>query len=152
MNNDHLEPLANSMLVLFECCSACMSLSGDKLYDPFWEAMSYLELCEFKVMGLTCDGLSANCLLFSLHDPSAELLHKVPNPPNPYAEDDRTCFFVDWVKTHRITSVCIHVGRAIGRSKIFRILESVPNSTHNTANQLFFVCALLTNFQPALVE
>ena len=52
--------------------------------------MSRLELCGFKVMGLTCDGLSANRRLFSLHDLSAELLHKVPNP---YAEDDQDLFF-----------------------------------------------------------
>ena len=61
------------------------------------------------------------------------------------SEDDR-------VKTRRIASVRIHVERSIGRIKIFRILESIPNSMHNVANQLFFVCAMLTNFQPTLVE
>ena len=60
-------------------------------------------------------------------------------------EDDR-------VKTRRIASVRIHVERAIGRIKIFKILESIPNTMHNVANQLFFVCAVLTNFQPTLVE
>ena len=73
----------------------CTSLSSDKLYDPSWEAVDCLELCGFKVMDLTCDGLSANCQLFSLHDPSAELLsaellHKVPNP---YAGDCQDLFF-----------------------------------------------------------
>ena len=59
-------------------------------------------------------------------------------------EDDR-------VKTRRIASVCIHVERSIGRIKIFRILESIPNSMHNVANQLFFVCAMLTNFQSTYI-
>ena len=92
LDDDQLpEQLANSMLVIFVrglfsklnfayAQFPCTSLSGDKLYDPFWEAVSRLELCGFKVMGLTCDGLSANRRLFSLHDPCAELLHKVPNP------------------------------------------------------------------------
>jgi len=58
----------------------------------------------------------------------------------------------DRVKTRRIASVRIHVERAIGRIKNYRILESVPNSMHNMANQIFFVSAILTNFQPTLVE
>ena len=101
LDNDQLEPLANSMLAIFVrglfsnlnfaySQFPCTSLSGDKLYDPFWEAVDRLELCGFKVMGLTCDGLSVNRRLFSLHDPSAELLHKVPNP---YADDGRDLFF-----------------------------------------------------------
>lgn len=85
----------NSMLVLFVrgffsklhfayAQFPCTSVSGDKMYDPFWEAVSHLEMCGFKVMGLTCDGLSANCQLFSLHDPDTSLVHKISNP---YAED-----------------------------------------------------------------
>ena len=58
----------------------------------------------------------------------------------------------DQVKTRRIASVRIHVERAIGRIKAFKILESIPNTMHNVANQMFFVCAVLTNFQPTLVE
>ena len=58
----------------------------------------------------------------------------------------------DRVVTRRIASVRVHVERAIGRIKLFRILESIPNSMHNMANQIFFVCSLLTNFQPTLVE
>ena len=43
----------------------------------------------------------------------------------------------DRVKTCRIASVRIHVERAIGRIKLFRILESMPNSMRNMANQIF---------------
>lgn len=44
-----------------------------------------------------------------------------------------------------MASLRIHVERAIGRIKTFHILaETIPN-------QIIFVCAFLTNFQPALV-
>ena len=43
----------------------------------------------------------------------------------------------DRVTTHRIASLRVHVERAIGRVKNYRILESVPNSMHNIANQIF---------------
>ena len=70
---------------------------------------------------------------------------KLTDSSGQFSEDDR-------VKTRRIASVRIHVERAIGRVKYFEILESIPNSMHNVANQIFFVCALLTNFHPTLVE
>ena len=70
---------------------------------------------------------------------------KLVDPSGQFSEVDR-------VKTRRIASVRIHVERAIGRVKNFKILESIPNSMHNMANQIFFVCALLTNFHPTLVE
>ena len=39
---------------------SCTSICGDQMYDIFWEAVSRLELMGFRVMALTCDGLSAN--------------------------------------------------------------------------------------------
>ena len=93
--------LANSMLVflvrgLFTNLSfpyaqfLCTALSGEQMYDLVWEAVSRLELCGFKVLALTCDGLAANRRLFCLHNPDADdLAHKVPNP---YAEDGRDLY------------------------------------------------------------
>ena len=97
--------LANSMLVflvrgLFTNLSfpysqfPCTALSGESMFDPVWEAVSRLELCGFKVLALTCDGLAANQRLFRLHNPDAganEVVHKVPNP---YAEDGRDLYFL----------------------------------------------------------
>ena len=34
----------------------CTSLSGDQMFEPFWEAVERLERCGFRVMGLMCDG------------------------------------------------------------------------------------------------
>ena len=51
-----------------------------------------------------------------------------------------------------IASVRIHVERAIGRMKQFKMLKGVfPLKMARLANQVITVCALLTNFQGALV-
>lgn len=57
------------------------------------------------------------------------------------------------VQTGRtIASLRIHVERAIGRMKLFKILTGVfPLKMARLANQIVTVCALLTNFQPPLV-
>ena len=109
--NDHLKeyerllsgeeasmPVANSMLVfmvrgLFSKLQfpyaqfPCSSLAADDMFDPFWEAVSRLERLGFKVMGLSCDGLAANCRLFSLHSDAS---YKVVNP---FTDEDRFLYF-----------------------------------------------------------
>ena len=51
-----------------------------------------------------------------------------------------------------IAHLRIHVERAIGRIKTFNILcGTLPISLARLANQIVCVCALLSNFQPALV-
>ena len=54
--------------------------------------------------------------------------------------------------TRRIASLRIHVERAVERIKNYHLLHSIPNSMHNNVNQVFFVCAVLTNFLPPLVQ
>jgi len=54
--------------------------------------------------------------------------------------------------TRRIASIRIHVERAIERIKNYQILHNIPNTVHNSVNQTFFVCAILTNFLPPLVQ
>ena len=52
----------------------------------------------------------------------------------------------------KISSLRIHVERAIGRIKLYAILREVlPISMARIINQIVSVCAFLTNFQPALV-
>ena len=91
-NETEKDPLANSMLVLMVrglfsrlefpyAQFPCTAVSGDQMYDPFWEAVSRLERCGLKVLALTCDGLAANRRLFRLLDPdSNSVVYKVPNP------------------------------------------------------------------------
>ena len=52
----------------------------------------------------------------------------------------------------KIASLRIHVERAIGRMKLFSILKStIPISLSRLTNQIIYVCAFLTNFQPVLI-
>lgn len=55
------------------------------------------------------------------------------------------------IQTRRIASIRIHVERAIGQLKSYRILNSIPNCMAGIANQTFFVCTMLTNFKKPLV-
>lgn len=55
------------------------------------------------------------------------------------------------LQTRRIASVRIHVERAIGRLKSFHILNNIPNWMAGLANQIFFICTILTNFKRPLV-
>ena len=43
--------------------------------------------------------------------------------------------------TRRIANLRIHVKRAIGRIKYFKLLSDLPNSMARAANQIFFVCS-----------
>lgn len=72
----------------FPCCD----LSGERMYDVFWEAVGRLERCGFSVMALICDGLAANRRPFRLHNPGAKpgQVYKVQNP---YSED-RDLYFI----------------------------------------------------------
>ena len=52
--------------------------------------------------------------------------------------------------TRRIASLRIHVERAIGKIKNFKILNDIPNNMARIADQIFFVCAMLSIFDPPL--
>ena len=55
-------------------------------------------------------------------------------------------------ETRRIAAVRIHVERAIQRIKVFHILDGVmPLSLHHNAEDIFKVCAYLTNFQTPII-
>ena len=57
------------------------------------------------------------------------------------------------VETRRIASVRIHVERAMERIKNYHIFDKViPASLTDLANQIFFVCAVLSNFWPPLCQ
>ena len=59
----------------------------------------------------------------------------------------------EMVETRRIASVRIHVERAMERIKNYHIFDKViPASLTDLANQIFFVCAVLSNFWPPLCQ
>ena len=68
---------------------SCASVSGDLLYDPFWEAVCRLERLGFKLLAATADGASPIRRLIKLHG-SDKLVYKVVNP---HAPDHRYLYF-----------------------------------------------------------
>ncbi len=84
-----LDEVAKSMMVIlvqglfkkFEFAYAqfpSASVCGYHLlnFDIFWKAVQRLERCGFKVLGCTCDGLSANRAFFKLHE-KGTIVHTV---------------------------------------------------------------------------
>ena len=54
------------------------------------------------------------------------------------------------ITTRRIAALRIHVERAIGRIKNFKILSDIPNNMSGITDQIFYVCCILCNFSPPL--
>ena len=50
------------------------------------------------------------------------------------------------ITAHRITTLWIHVERVIGRIRNFKLLSDVSNNVARVADQMFYVCAMLSNF------
>ena len=55
------------------------------------------------------------------------------------------------IETRRIASLRTHVERAFKRVKDFRILHDIPNNMAGLSSEIFYTCAILTNFQKPLV-
>ena len=56
-------------------------------------------------------------------------------------------------KTRRIASARIHVERAIGRLKNFKLLQGIiPRKLHALLDQIVVVCAVLCNLDSKLVN
>lgn len=55
------------------------------------------------------------------------------------------------VETRRIASVRIHVERAIGRLKLYHILDNIPNCMAGIADRIFYICTVFTNFLKPLI-
>lgn len=89
---------------------------------------------------------------FEIQDDLAPLGIKLNIPPflkgkGQFEEDEL-------VEIRRIAKFRIHVERAIERIKNYHILDYVPVTlcSSGAIDQIFFVCAMLTNFLPPLVS
>ena len=71
------------------------------------------------------------------------------NIPPRKNNDELSCR--ELIETRRIASLRIHVERAFKRVKDFRILDSIPINMAGLSSELFYVCAMLTNFRKPLV-
>ena len=72
----------------------------------------------------------------------------------PFRKEKRQFEEDEPVETRRIAKFCIHVERAIERIKNYHILDYVPITLFSSGiiDQIFFACAMLTNFLPPLVS
>ena len=70
----------------------------------------------------------------------------------PFIRNDAQLTDAELIQTRRIASLRIHVERAMERIKNFHILDFFPVSHLDIADQLFFVCAVLSDFDKRLVD
>ena len=69
----------------------CANVTGELLFDPFWEAVCRLERMGLKVLAATADGASTNRRLIKLHTPGREVSYRVINP---HAPEKRFLYFI----------------------------------------------------------
>ena len=102
---DETQPLAKTMLVFMVrgvfinlqypyAQFPCAQVSGELLFDPFWEAIWRLERMGLKVLAATADGASTNRRLMKIHhNRGDDMTHKVINPYAPESEK-RFLYFI----------------------------------------------------------
>ena len=59
-----------------------VKLSGDQIFDPFWEAVYRVERCTLKVVGATFDGASPNRRFVKLHGIAQPSKRSKPSQPS----------------------------------------------------------------------
>uniref|UniRef100_A0A1X7TYC1 Transposable element P transposase-like RNase H domain-containing protein n=1 Tax=Amphimedon queenslandica TaxID=400682 RepID=A0A1X7TYC1_AMPQE len=64
----------------------CSTITGDLIFEPFWETIFRLERIGFKVLATTFDGASVNRKMVKLHDSGTLVLYKALNI---YAKEER---------------------------------------------------------------
>ena len=86
---------------------------------------------------------------FDIQDDLTPLGVKINIPP--FMRGKKQLDSAEMMETRRIASLRIHVEREMERIKNYHIFDRViPATLTNVAEQIFFVCAVLTNFLPPL--
>ena len=96
--------LANSMLVFmvrglfgplkFQYAQfSSKDITGDLMFDPFWDVVYHLERCGSKVVAATADGASPNRALLRIHFPKEAREEYLYRTPNPFSTDNRLIYF-----------------------------------------------------------
>lgn len=71
----------------------------------------------------------------------------------PFAKSGAQMSYVDVNYTKKIAKHRVHVERLIGKIKNFKIFSyTINNTTLATVDKMWFVCCMLTNFQPPLIH
>ena len=71
----------------------------------------------------------------------------------PFARSKRQMPAGDVLKTKRIAKHRVHVERAIGKIKKFKIVSGrIPNTRMGNINQIWYVVSMLSNFQPHILR
>ena len=88
---------------------------------------------------------------FTIKDLLAKLNIELNIPP--FLNEQKQLSASDVQAGRTITSLRIHVERAISRIKTYTISEgTIPISLARLTNQIVYICAFLTNFQPVLLD
>ena len=70
----------------------------------------------------------------------------------PFLQKNREMAADDVFLTKKIARLRVHVERAIGRVKEYKILQdTIPASMWDSISNVIYVCCMLSNFQPLLV-
>ena len=71
----------------------------------------------------------------------------------PFSRSNRQMPHADVHLTKKIAQHRVHVERAIGKIKLFKIISGkIPNTRLSNINQIFYVCSMLSNFQPHIIK
>ena len=93
------------------------------------------------------------CSVFDEKETGAKRRARFPFKAFPFKGTRKQLTADEVQETIHIASVRIHVERAIGRIKNYHILDGIlPVSVAHLADQIFYVCAYLTNFLPPLLQ
>lgn len=97
------------------------SLSGEKLYPIVWDTIEIMELNEFQVFYVTCDGLSANRKLFRISQDVDDTLSFPYKTKNPYSPERYLYFFCDAPHLLKTARNCFSNSFAHSHSRMLKV-------------------------------